>query len=128
MVEEAIQNNANMRVLHSERSKGKMIIHKLKNDQGVIENERGKIIEITENFYRRLYSPSMAQPCQEGQTHQPVLNIWSEDLLHQWALAIDGEELEAAEELQSPGRRPNHQWDVEDRRRDTQESTPDPTK
>lgn len=91
MVEEAIQNNANMRVLRSERSKGKMIIHKMKNDQGVIENEREKITEIIENFYRRLYSPSMAQPGQEAQTHQPVINIGSEELE-----PIDGEELEAA--------------------------------
>lgn len=53
-------------------------------------NERGEIVEINENFYKRLYIPSVAHSCQ-SQIHQPVLNIEPEELE-----PIDGEELETA--------------------------------
>lgn len=56
MIKEAIENNCNMRVLRSRLSKGKMIIHKMKNDQGEITMERNEITEIIQNFYQRLYN------------------------------------------------------------------------
>lgn len=90
-IKEAIENNMNMRVLRSKLSKGKVVIHKMKNEFGEVVTEKDRIAEVIENFYRRLYSQSVPNPNQQERPRRMVLNVGSEDLP-----TIDKSELEAA--------------------------------
>jgi len=91
MIKEAIENNCNMRVLRSGLSKGRTIIHKMKNDQGNITVEKNEITEIIQNFYQRLYNQSIPSLHHPKKEKQMVRNIGSEELK-----AIDGPEMRAA--------------------------------
>lgn len=124
-VEEAIQNNANMRVLKNLNSKGKMFIHKMKNDQGIIMNRRVRLQKLLEFLLTTLQlfggtlrsrrSNSSASPKHRIRTTRT----------HWWRTRGGAK---TPKKPQNSGREPDHQWDVEDRRRDTQESTPHLTK
>lgn len=91
LIKQVIENNANMRVLRSGLSRGRLVIHKMKNNQGEVIVERSKITEIIENFYRKLYDQSVPAPDNRGKPREAVLNVGSEDLQ-----MIDGPELRAA--------------------------------
>lgn len=77
IIKEAIENNCNMKVLRSGLSKGKMIIHKMKNDQGKITVEKNEITQIIQNFYQRLYNQSIPPPDQpkKRKTNSPECGI-----------------------------------------------------
>ncbi|KAJ8935782.1 hypothetical protein NQ318_018409 [Aromia moschata] len=62
MIQEAIEDNMNMRVIRSKTTRGKLLIYKMRNEQGVVVSEKGEIVTIIENFYRRLYSQSVPEP------------------------------------------------------------------
>lgn len=97
-IQKTIEDNMNMKVLQSRRSRGKGVIHKMRNEQGEVEMEREKIGKVIENFYRRLYSQTNPSAGKGDVQRRTVLNVGSEELM-----IIDGSRIggsiEANEEL-----------------------------
>lgn len=77
MIKNAIEDNANMRVLRSKLSPGKHKITKMKDQQGNIISDNRKISEHIKDFYTHLYISSRPDP---SITNTTVCNVGSEDV------------------------------------------------
>lgn len=77
-INEAIENNMNMKVLRSKRTKGKSLIYKIKNQQGEVVTERQQITSTIQQFYSGLYRQSVPKP--NRSRIQMVQNVGSEDI------------------------------------------------
>lgn len=88
MIENAIEDNANMRVLRSKLSPGRHKITKMRDQQGNIILDSKNIAEHIESFYTRLYTSIRPDP----RTAKTVIcNVGSEDVPE-----ISGQEIQAA--------------------------------
>ncbi|XP_070162480.1 craniofacial development protein 2-like [Polyergus mexicanus] len=88
-INEAIADNFNMKVLRFNMSKGKLVIHRMKNEGDEVVTDKGQVAAVIEDFYRGLYSP--VQQYQRAEPRRSVQNVGSEELQQ-----IDGPELREA--------------------------------
>ncbi|KAM0735271.1 LINE-1 retrotransposable element ORF2 protein [Formica fusca] len=88
-INEAITDNVNMKVLRSNMSRGRLVIHRMRNEGGEVVTDRGQVAAVIENFYRGLYSS--VQQYQRAEPRRSVQNVGSEELQQ-----IDGPELREA--------------------------------
>lgn len=57
-------------------SRGRVVIHKMKNEHGEVVTEKNEITEIIENFYRRLQSVNLkAESTRKTETDSPERRI-----------------------------------------------------
>lgn len=70
LVNEAMANNMNMIVLRVNLSRGKLRIHKMKNEQDEVVTDKNEIAAVIKGFYRRLYSQisHLADRLNQGRT------------------------------------------------------------
>ncbi|XP_044767130.1 uncharacterized protein LOC123323016 [Coccinella septempunctata] len=77
MIENAIEDNSNMRVLRAKLSTGKHEITKMKDQQGTIISDRTGIAEHIKRFYTHLYTSTRPDP---RATNKVICNVGSEDI------------------------------------------------
>lgn len=77
-ISRVIEENKSLRVLRQTMATGKKNIHKLKDKQGQVVNDREKILEVVESFYRELYKIPEEQ--QENRPLTKVINQGSEEM------------------------------------------------
>lgn len=79
LVHQCIEDNFNMRVLRSKRSKGTNRIYQLRDVHGNIISKRNKLISVVEDYYSKLYTTTITVRTPE-QPRPPVINVNSEDI------------------------------------------------
>lgn len=77
MIENAIEDNSNMRVLRAKLSTGKHEITKMKDQQGTIISDKTGIAEHIKRFYTHLYTSTRPDP---RATNKVICNVGSEDI------------------------------------------------
>lgn len=75
---ETIENNKNMRVLRSNRTRGKQKIMKIKDKQGNLVTNKKEIVKEIQKFYEKLYTTVIPNPIGPSKN---ILNVGSEDML-----------------------------------------------
>lgn len=76
LIKDVIRENCRMKVLKAKNSRGRTKITKMKNEKNVIVQDRKEISKAIEEFYTKLYSPSI----QQQRTERTILNIGSEEI------------------------------------------------
>ena len=82
---ETIENNKNMKVLKSNRMRGKQEITKIKNKHGRLVSNKREITEEIQQFYEKLYTSSISN-LRGPPKH--ILNVGSEEIRFQGCIII----------------------------------------